>query len=70
MSPHRLRNNASHAKGAKERKEREMGTIDLEPVIADIVDAAVKLHIRVGPGLLESVYEAILARSSSGAVTV
>jgi GxxExxY protein len=27
-----------------------------------VVDAAVKLHIRLGPGLLESVYESILER--------
>jgi GxxExxY protein len=34
--------------------ENEIGTI--------IVDQAVKLHQALGPGLLESVYEAILAR--------
>ncbi len=28
---------------------------------ANIVDCAVKLHMRLGPGLLESVYEAVLA---------
>ena len=27
-----------------------------------VVDAAIKLHTRLGPGLLESVYEAVLAR--------
>jgi len=26
------------------------------------VDAAMKIHVRLGPGLLESVYEAVLAR--------
>ena len=30
-------------------------------ISGDIVDAAVKLHQRLGPGLLESVYEMILA---------
>ena len=34
--------------------ENEIGTI--------IVDTAVKLHIKLGPGLLEKVYEAILAK--------
>ena len=27
---------------------------------ANIVDCAVKLHMRLGPGLLESVYEALM----------
>jgi hypothetical protein len=27
-----------------------------------VVDAAVNVHIKLGPGLLESVYEAVLAR--------
>ncbi|MGH7449038.1 MAG: GxxExxY protein, partial [Longimicrobiales bacterium] len=31
-------------------------------ITGHIVDAAVKLHIRLGPGLLESVYESVLAR--------
>ena len=30
---------------------------DIERIASEIVDAAVKLHIRVGPGLLESVYD-------------
>jgi GxxExxY protein len=34
--------------------ENEIGTI--------IVDQAIKLHQAIGPGLLESVYEAVLAR--------
>jgi GxxExxY protein len=34
--------------------ENEIGTI--------IVDCAVKLHKNLGPGLLESVYEAVLAK--------
>ena len=36
-------------------EENEIGTI--------IVDSAVKLHQKLGPGLLESVYETILATS-------
>ena len=34
----------------------------LDDITAAIVDAAYKLHIGLGPGLLESVYEAVLAR--------
>lgn len=33
-----------------------------DPITAEIVDASCKLHVALGPGLLESVYEAILAR--------
>jgi GxxExxY protein len=35
---------------------------DPEDVAAEIVDASVKLHIRVGPGLLESVYQLLLVK--------
>ena len=34
----------------------------LERIAHEVVDAAVKLHIRVGPGLYESVYETLLAK--------
>jgi iron complex transport system substrate-binding protein len=34
----------------------------LDEVTGEIVDAAYKLHVGLGPGLLESVYEAVLAR--------
>jgi iron complex transport system substrate-binding protein len=34
---------------------------DLETASADVVDAALHLHRDLGPGLLESVYETILA---------
>jgi len=33
-----------------------------DPITAEIVDASYTLHVALGPGLLESVYEAILAR--------
>jgi GxxExxY protein len=39
-------------------EENEIGTI--------IVDSAVKLHQKLGPGLLESVYETILAHKFEG----
>ena len=35
---------------------------NINRVTEQVVDAAVKLHIRVGPGLLESVYETLLAK--------
>ncbi len=35
---------------------------DIERVASEIVDAAFKLHVRFGPGLLESVYEALLGK--------
>ncbi len=41
--------------GAETRRE-------LDEVTGAIVDCAVKLHQNLGPGLLESVYEAVLAR--------
>ena len=31
-------------------------------IAKDVVDAAVKVHAKLGPGLLESVYKAVLAR--------
>ncbi|MFM9842998.1 MAG: GxxExxY protein [Dongiaceae bacterium] len=38
------------------------GDSDLDRITAEIVDAAVKLHRALGPGLLESVYAAVLTR--------
>jgi GxxExxY protein len=38
------------------------GTRDLKELTGVIVDAAFRLHVGLGPGLLESVYQAILAR--------
>ena len=37
-------------------------SISLDEITGAIVDAAVKLHQGLGPGLLESVYESLLAR--------
>ncbi|MEM8696686.1 MAG: GxxExxY protein, partial [Pseudomonadota bacterium] len=34
---------------------------DLDEISGDVVDAALKLHRDLGPGLLESVYEMLLA---------
>lgn len=35
--------------------------VDLEVAAADVIDVSLRLHRELGPGLLESVYEAILA---------
>jgi iron complex transport system substrate-binding protein len=37
-------------------------TKDIDEITGEIVDAAYKLHTALGPGLLESVYEVVLAR--------
>ncbi|MCW4460778.1 GxxExxY protein [Sphingomonas sp. BT-65] len=34
---------------------------DLEAIASDVIDVALKLHRELGPGLLESVYEVLLA---------
>lgn len=36
---------------------------DIERIASEIADAAVQLHIRVGPGLLESVYDTLLGNA-------
>jgi iron complex transport system substrate-binding protein len=36
---------------------------ELDEITGTIVDSAMQMHKRLGPGLLESVYEAVLARS-------
>ncbi len=46
------------ARGGAENAEGR----SLDDITGAIVDAAYKLHTRLGPGLLESVYEVILAR--------
>jgi iron complex transport system substrate-binding protein len=39
-----------------------MAARELDLITGEIVDAAYKLHVGLGPGLLESVYEVVLAR--------
>jgi iron complex transport system substrate-binding protein len=36
---------------------------DVDAISADVVDAAIRIHRELGPGLLESVYETVLAAS-------
>ena len=40
-------------------------TEGLDGVTGAVIDAAIKIHRELGPGLLESVYEAVLARDLS-----
>lgn len=49
-------NNVTRSRGDAERTPRE-----LDVVTGTIVDAALKIHQTLGPGLLESVYEVVLA---------
>jgi iron complex transport system substrate-binding protein len=39
--------------------------MNIEEISARVVDSAYHLHVNLGPGLLESVYEAILAQALS-----
>ena len=41
--------------------QRRGETENLDDISGDVVDAALKLHRDLGPGLLESVYELVLA---------
>jgi GxxExxY protein len=41
---------------------REAGIPNVEEISALVVDCGYKLHVEAGPGLLESVYEVVLAR--------
>src|SRR5690606_2017607 len=50
------------ARSCLTRRRGERGEMEIDDITGQIADAAVKLHVRLGPGLLESVYEAVLAR--------
>lgn len=43
------------------RSREDAKTMDLEAAAADVIDVAFRLHRDLGPGLLESVYETVLA---------
>jgi GxxExxY protein len=38
------------------------GAEDLDGITGEVMDASIKIHRELGPGLLESVYEAVLSR--------
>jgi GxxExxY protein len=51
------------ARGGAENAEKKMSSDkNLDDITGEIIDAAYKLHVGLGPGLLESVYEMVLAR--------
>ncbi len=54
--------NQASSRGGAEVAE-ETGLKELDDITGAIVDAALKIHRELGPGLLESVYEAVLARA-------
>jgi GxxExxY protein len=43
------------------RSREDAKRMDLEAIAADIIDVSFRLHRDLGPGLLESVYETVLA---------
>ena len=43
------------------RSREDAKMFDLERAAADVIDVAFRLHRDLGPGLLESVYETVLA---------
>jgi iron complex transport system substrate-binding protein len=51
-----------NSRGGAENAE-EQALKELDDITGAIVDAALKIHMDLGPGLLESVYEVVLARS-------
>jgi len=51
-----------HAEIAEVAERMTSEGMNLDDITGAIVDAAFKLHTGLGPGLLESVYEAVLAR--------
>jgi iron complex transport system substrate-binding protein len=53
----------------RRREEREEGEVmhDLEDLARVVVDCGYNIHIKLGPGLLESVYEALLAAKLTAA---
>jgi GxxExxY protein len=48
-------------KGAKAQSMRATGIMNENALSKEIVDSAFKIHTTLGPGLLESVYEVVLA---------
>jgi iron complex transport system substrate-binding protein len=60
------RGNAAVSRGDTELFETPMRDISIDEVSGQIVDVSFRLHSKLGPGLLESVYESILARSLEG----
>ena len=47
----------------KARRHEERTMIDIEEIARRAIDCGLHIHKKLGPGLLESVYEALLAAS-------
>lgn len=47
---------------ARSHEEREIGERNVEELSAIVVNTAYHLHVDLGPGLLESVYEVVMAK--------
>jgi GxxExxY protein len=62
-APRVSRGSAESAEPLNTSSQRRVERMDVDDVSAEIVDAAVKLHSRLGPGLLESVYHVLLVRA-------
>jgi iron complex transport system substrate-binding protein len=55
-----LQDRQESREGAKTRRMKK--SFDAEEISAEVVDAGYHLHCDLGPGLLESVYEVVLAK--------
>ena len=52
--------NLTQRRGEAESAERKIETMTENEITGDILDAAIKIHRKFGPGMLESVYERLL----------
>jgi GxxExxY protein len=63
-SPQRRRGHKSqifHAK-TRRREEEEKKQVKIEEIAREVVDSGYKVHTKLGPALLESVYEVVLTK--------
>jgi iron complex transport system substrate-binding protein len=51
-----------HAEFEERRRKAERAMHELDEITRAIVDSAIQIHSKFGPGLLESVHEAVLAQ--------
>src|SRR5262249_47874136 len=53
----------TRSRGGRGTNQRRRRAMHLDDITGAIIDAAIQIHRDLGPGLLESVYEAVLARA-------
>lgn len=53
--------------GSRRGAEAQRGDVDIDVLTGHVVDTAIRIHRALGPGLLETVYETVLADSLSRA---